>query len=323
MGAVAELAASQHGVLTRTQAAALGLSARHLRTQAALALLDEPVRGVLRVRAAPTTWHQQQLVATLAPPGFHAAFRGAAFLHHYDGVRQPCPEVIGPRGCRRIDGIDVIQHWVEPLDAEDLVTVDGISCTGLARTLVDLCGLGDRDLAQRAFDDFERRAVSLNWLRLTAQRLHRPGQAGTGVVFELLDRRQRGGRVPDSWFERLVERCLRMPGLPPWERQHEVRDPTGELIGRLDLACPALLLGVEANSKQFHHGVGPERLDQRRDNLLATLGWDLTYVGWYDTEQPAVVARTIESIARRRAALLGVTLPWRPDRESAVKIDAK
>ena len=83
-------------------------------------------------------------------------------------------------------------------------------------------------------------------------------------------------------------------------------------MARLDLACPTLLLGVEANSKQFHFGQGPEALDQRRDNKAAVEGWDITYVGWYDTEQPVVVARTIESIARSRAALLRVPLPWRP-----------
>ncbi len=313
MGAVAELAASQHGVFTRTQAAARGITARHLKAQSALALFDEPVHGVLRVRAAPSTWHQQMLIATLAPPGFYAGFRAAAYLHRLDGFCDPpTPEIVGPRGCRSVAGIDVVQHWVEPLDPDDLVVVDGISTTGLARTVVDVCGRRDVNRSLRAFDDFERRGASLNWLRLTAQRLHRPGQAGTGVVFELLDRRQRGGRVPDSWFERLVEHCLRMPGLPPWVRQHEVRDAGGRVVARLDLACPTLLLGVEANSKQFHFGQGPEALDQRRDNRAAVEGWDITYVGWYDTEQPVVVARTIESIARSRAALLRVPLPWRP-----------
>jgi hypothetical protein len=313
IGAVAELAASQHGVFTRTQAADRGVTARQLKTLASTGLFDEPVGGVLRVRAAPSSWHQQMLIATLAPPGFYASFRAAAFLHRLDGFdTAPTPEIVGARNCRQVAGIDVIQHWVEPLDEDDLVVVDGIPCTGLARTVVDVCGLGDRKLAVRAFDDFERRRGNLNWLRLTAERLHRPGQAGTGVVYELLDRRQRGGRVPESWFERLVGQCLNLPGLPPWVRQHEVRDAAGRVVARLDLACPALLLGVEANSKAFHFGQGPEPLDQRRDNLAAVEGWDITYVGWYDTEHPAVVARTIERIAHRRASLLRVPLPWRP-----------
>ena len=77
-------------------------------------------------------------------------------------------------------------------------------------------------------------------------------------------------------------------------------------IGRLDLACPDLLLGVEAHSKRFHFGERPESMDQRRENRMGTVGWHVTYVGWYDTEDPATVATTIEAIARRRQAMLGL-----------------
>jgi hypothetical protein len=310
MGAVAELAASQHGAFTRRQAATIGLSPRQIRSLVALGLIDEQTPGVLRIRAAPITWHQAMMIATLSGPGFWAGFRAAAFLHRIDGFRrEPPAEVIGPRSCRRIRGIDVVQHWVEPLDADDLTHVDGIPCTSLARSVVDVCGVVDADLALRAVDDFERRRASLNWLRLTAERIHRPGQAGTATVFHLLDQRQRGGRVPDSWFERLVHRCIAMPGLPPWVRQHEVVDQEGRVVARLDLACPDLLLGIEANSREFHFGQRPESMDQRRENRCTTLGWQISYVGWYDTEDPAIVAKTIEAIARRRATLLGIRIP--------------
>ena len=162
MGAVAELAASQHGVFTRTQAAARGITARHLKAQSALTLFDEPVHGVLRVRAAPSTWHQQMLIATLATGLVSTwAFAPAAYLHRLDGFCDPpTPEIVGPRGCRSVAGIDVVQHWVEPLDPDDLVVVDGIATTGLARTVVDVCGRHDVNRSLRAFDDFERRGAA-------------------------------------------------------------------------------------------------------------------------------------------------------------------
>ena len=127
---------------------------------------------------------------------------------------------------------------------------------------------------------------------------------------KLLDRRQRGGRVPDSWFERLVERCISPIDLPPWVCQHVVRGDDGAVVGRLDLACPALLLGVEAHSRGFHFGARPEALDEQRDNRLGALGWHIVYVGWVATEAPATVAATIDAIARRRAAQLGISIPW-------------
>jgi hypothetical protein len=311
MGAVAELAASQHGAFSRRQAAANGFTRRQIQALVAASIVDEPVSGVLRICGSPPSWRQEMMVATLVGPGFHAGFRAAAYLHDIDGFRRPPPiEVVGGPSCRRIHGLDVIQHWVEPLAPEDLVVIDGIPCTGLARSVVDVCGLGDADLALRSVDDFERRRASLNWLRLTTERLHRPGQSGTRVCRDLLDRRQRGGRVPDSWFERLVDRCVSRIDLPPWFQQHVVRDDGGTVVGRLDLACPALWLGVEAHSRQFHFGDGPETLDEQRDNRLGALGWHLVYVGWYATEAPATVAATIDAIARRRAAQLGVALPW-------------
>jgi hypothetical protein len=308
-GAVAELAASQHGAFSRRQAAARGLSSRQIASLKFEHIVEEPIRGVLRFTGSPDTWHQRMVVATLAPPGFHAGFRAAAYLHGIDGFRRDPPiEIVGRRTARRVPG--TTQHWIEPLARDDLVVIDGIACTGLARTVVDVCALGEPDLALRAVDDFERRGARLNWLRLTAQRLHRPGQSGTRAALELLDRRQCGGRVPDSWFERLVERCLAIPDLPPWVRQHDVADDLGRVIGRIDLACPPLLLGVEAHSREFHFGARAERLDQHRDNRFTTAGWELTYVGWYAAEDPASVAAMICEIAYRRASLLDVPLPW-------------
>lgn len=308
---VARIAADQHGAFARAQAAGAGMSRRQLQRLVERRIAEQPLPGVYRFVAAPPTWRQRQTIATLAHPEFHAGFRAAAYLHRLDGFdgRPPTPEVVGPRSARRIVGIDVVQHWVEPLERADLIVVDGIRCTGLARTVVDVAGLGDLDLALRAVDDLQRRA-SLNWLGLTAERLHRPGLSGTRVVLELIARRRGGGRVPDTWFERLVERCLAIPGLPPWYPQYEVRDESGRLLGRPDLACPALLLGVEAHSRAFHFGQRAEALDERRDNRLAAAGWHLAYLGWYDTESPAAVAEMIGAMARTRARQLGVPLPW-------------
>jgi hypothetical protein len=122
---------------------------------------------------------------------------------------------------------------------------------------------------------------------------------------------ERGGRAPDTWFERLVERCVAIIDLPPWERQHRVVDEEGRFLGRVDLACPLLRLGVEAHSKRYHFGVMAGGSDQARDDDMTAAGWNLRYVGWYAaTKTPDQVAAMIGRIARRRAIDLGVALPW-------------
>lgn len=69
-------------------------------------------------------------------------------------------------------------------------------------------------------------------------------------------------------------------------------------------------MAVEAHSKRFHFGAVAGADDQRRDDDLASLGWDVSDVGWYAaTQTPRDVSRRIGAVARRRAADLGVILP--------------
>ena len=64
-GAVAELAASQHGVFSRSQAAQLGFSSRMILTRVARGQWEEPWPRVLRVAGAAESWAQRLIVPTL------------------------------------------------------------------------------------------------------------------------------------------------------------------------------------------------------------------------------------------------------------------
>lgn len=307
--AIAGLAADQYGAVTRKQAVDVGLTSSDVRRLLDAALLREPTAGVLVFTAAVESVRQRLWVAThAAGGGFLVAGAAAAWLHRIDGFdRDPPIEVIGDRG-RRVRSFPGLVQRVGPVAPEDRHVVDGVPCVGLARTICDIAGRFGPEQTLRSIDDFERRGFSLNWLSGTATRLHRPGQSGTGLVLRLLG--ERSGRASDTWFERLVECCLVLSDLPPWERQYEVRDG-GRFVARPDLASPRLRMAVEAHSRRFHFGAGPESADQRRENDLAAIGWDVTYVGWHAaTRTPESVARDIERIARRRAVDLGIALPW-------------
>lgn len=298
--AFAALAAAQHGAVTRRQAAVAGLTRYRISALIGDGLVDEPAPGVLRVRAAVPTWHQRLSVAVLAAGGAVASHRSAARLHGLDGLRdQLVVEVSVPRTRRhRLAGV-VTQH-VTPLDPADMTVVDGIPCTTLSRTLADLGAVVRPFSVQQALTDARRRRIDLDDLRSVAERLHRPGQAGTGVLLRLLDAIPHEGRVPESWMEELLAACVADPRLPPVIPQYEIRDANGMLVARTDLGIPAVQLGLEGHSRQFHFGPLQEPLDEQRDLRVAACGWELLYLGWYAAHRPEQVARRVRDVVRAR-----------------------
>ena len=142
------------------------------------------------------------------------------------------------------------------------------------------------------------------WLQQTAVRLHRPGQAGTGVLLAALRRWGSEGTLPDSWFEELVRRLLDHPAIPPLQSQFVLNDEQGKFVARLDLAIPAARLGLEAHSRAFHFGPIREAADEDRDLRAATIGWELLYLGWYAQRRPAEVVDIIARVCRGRLQLV-------------------
>ena len=244
-GAVAGLAASQHGVVTRVQAARCGMTPKMIRARKVAGVVREPYPGVFEVGPATASWHSDLIAAILAAgPEAVVSHRAAACLHGLDGFDDELVE-LSVSGTRRprLPGVEV--HRVGALAHCDCFLIHEIPVTGLARTLADLGSVAP-DRVEQALDDVRRRGTSLAWLRQTAERLHRPGQAGTGVLLGLLDGIKPEQRVRGSWFEALVERCIASPLLPDLVRQHHVFADDGSLIGILDLASPRIRLGVEA-----------------------------------------------------------------------------
>jgi hypothetical protein len=302
--AVAELAASQHGAFTRRQAAIKGFSRARVATAVRTGWLVERPRGVLAVAGHPDTWEQRLMFATLSC-GDHgvASHRAAARLHGLDGFGGEGHVEVSIENCHRLRlpaDMGATVHHVGRLDpALDVVVLRGIRATGLARTLSDLGSVCTTREVRRALTDARRRGSSLQWIRDTAQRCHRPGQAGTGRLLRLLDAVPHDGGVPESWFEELIADCLADPTFPPVVAQYKIVDRHGAFVARVDLAIPSVRLGIEAHSRRFHFGPDAEPLDEQRDLAVAAVGWELLYLGWHaakrTSEVRAIVRRVIEA----------------------------
>ncbi len=139
--AMAEFAASRHGVVTRSQAASFGLTPYGIRAAKQRGWLTEPVRGVLVVAGYPPTW-EQRLAIVIAASAAHPLVSngGASRLFRLDGFGDAPPEITVLRPGRisslASDGITV--HYTSALESSDRYQCDGLPCTSLARTLADL-----------------------------------------------------------------------------------------------------------------------------------------------------------------------------------------
>lgn len=312
LGAVGEFAASHHGAFTRSQAAAHELhrgAIAHLKERGVLA---EPVPNVLVIIGAPATWEQRLYVANLAGSSPSLSIGASAGrLQHVDGfVDDPRLVVAKRRGATvRLDDVTVMQTLAS-YEPRDIVQIGPIACTGLARTVCDIYAMYGREMGERALDDFQRRGASLRWLEQTARRVQNIKGRGLTAMIDEIEARKCGGEVRGSWFEKLVELCLRSRHIPGLERQYSIRNAAGRFVARVDLAVPLVRLGIEAHSREFHVGPRREAIDQRRDNEAALLGWELTYIGYGDaTMTPKQVCHYIERLVQRRATDLGIALP--------------
>ena len=229
--------------------------------------------------------------------------RSAARLHRLDGFDHAGMAVVETSVTRsfRVQLPGTVTHHITPLDPCDLAVVDGLPCTTIARTLADLGSVvRDRRRVSQALTSARRRHINLQALRATAERLHRPGQSGTGTLFRLLDAIPPEGCVPDSWFEELLRLCVNSPRLPPLVTQHPIVDGSGRVVARADIAFPSVKLGLEAHSRRFHFGPVFEPRDEDRDLDAAACGWELLYLGWYATTRPADVVRRVEEVVKAR-----------------------
>lgn len=181
--AMAEFAASRHGVVLRSQAASFGLAARDLRVAKELGWLTEPARGVLVVSGYPATWEQRLAIVIAAGAARPVVSRGAsARLFSLDGFAAADGEltVLRPERIPSSVAGGIVVHYTTVLDQADRYERNGLPCTSLARTLADLGSSESEDKVWRALISARRlHRVNPLWLQQTAIRLHRPGQPGT------------------------------------------------------------------------------------------------------------------------------------------------
>jgi hypothetical protein len=203
--------------------------------------------------------------------------RSAAALHDLRRTNRARIEVTVPghaADARR--GLDI--HRSCTLAAADVTTVDGIPCTTVARTLLDLSDVVDARDVERACDQAEI-LERLDLGALHEQFERNPTRHGTSVLRSLLDTHH---RPAPTWSE-LEERFLalvRAAGLPEPEVNAWVDPADGEHPLRVDFLWRGPRLIVETDGHASHRTRQAFERDRRRDQRLTLAGWRVVRVTW-------------------------------------------
>jgi very-short-patch-repair endonuclease len=256
-----ELAERQHGVVTRAQLQALGLSAAAIDARVHRGVLRRLHRGVYAVAHTALRDEGRFLAAALAcGDGAVLSHLSAARLWGMSSVPASAQiHVTIVDGRRRRPGVVVHRAAVTRAD----VTVHrGVPTTTPARTVVDLADVVPY-LVLRAIAD---RGVRLDVAAVRRAQARAPNRPGRGAIARLLgddgaDLRSRSG------LERRLRRLARAAGLKPPLVNHRI-------LGReRDFAWPDRRLVVEVDGHAFHAPRGAREADHERDAELVLAGW--------------------------------------------------
>lgn len=298
---LAKVAASQHGVFNRSQAAEHDLDAQKLRRAVQGGHVRRVLSDVFAFNSSPETWLQRHKVVDLA--GGVVSHASAAALHELDGFDRAGTTIDASfeRGSERRLHMVRVHRW-RRMSASDITNVEGIRCTSVAKTLYQLGSMCGRAEVEVALDSALRAGTRPAWIEDTAVRLGRPGPTGGNVLLDLMYDPARGGALSESVLEKLIERILAEPRLPRAIRQHRLELPTGDR--RVDLAFPDAKLAIEGHSRRHHFGRANEDDDGFRDLELAAVGWEAIYVTWKLAHQPTQLLDLVVAAYQTRRALL-------------------
>lgn len=292
-----------HGVITRTEALSLGMSEGQIRSRIRSGAWERIGPQAFRLTGAPVTWLGEARAAALSAQGL-ISHRAAARVWGFDGFSRATLELTVPTGTSRGSGGSARWHRSTQYDLAAATDHAGVPVTGRARTVLDVAGFVSVPRLHQVVDEVLRRRW-LEWPDLyeVLVRHARRGRRGVGNLRGLLDARYGDAEIPDSRWNRMVWQLLCDAGLPEPRLEHVARDSLGRFIGRLDLAYPRQMVGIELDSRRHHLNSTSFGTDRARSNRLVNAGWRLLHFTW-----EVYVDRPSELVRAVRTALLPRTL---------------
>jgi predicted transcriptional regulator of viral defense system len=293
------LAERQHGVVARHQLVALGLSEREITARTAAGNLHPLFRGTFAVGHRIVGRTGRMLAAVIACGDGAVLSHGSAAELQGLWDKQPIPvDVIPPRRAGR--GIpDIRWHNVLRPTPDEIEIREGIPCTTVARTIVDMAGrtsfVGLGRLVERAA--FQRRLDVREVDRVLA-RGRRRGAANLRAIVDLWRTDDELKPRLRSPLEAFLLPALIAAGVPRPECNVKLRVDGGRPL-EVDLLWRDERLAIEADGEETHGTRAAFQEDRRRDQRLLAAGYHVARITWRqaEDESSAVAARVKRMLA--------------------------
>ncbi|MGH2763160.1 MAG: type IV toxin-antitoxin system AbiEi family antitoxin domain-containing protein [Thermoleophilaceae bacterium] len=304
--AIAHLAERQHGVISLSQLQLAGLTASAVRNRVAAGRYTPIHRAVYAVGHGRLTMHGRWMAAVLAcGAGAVLSHRSAAGLWGIRADNRAKSDVTLPSpSARPRPDIDV--HRSAALSDADVTIVDGIPCTTVARTLLDLAGMLDRRGVERAVDESE--VQRLFDLRAVEEALARNnGHHGVGPLRSVLAAYE-SPTLTDNELEEAFYAICRRAGVPKPAVNEWIALADGEV--QADFLWRRERLVIETDGWGAHGTHRAFEWDRRRDRRLRLADYEtFRFTRREVAYEPAKVERAVRElfalVRRRRRAEAG------------------
>jgi predicted transcriptional regulator of viral defense system len=265
---LARIAERQHGLVSRRQLLAVGLSSKAVTRRVEKGRLRRVRPGVYAVGYLQQTKEARWMAAVIAcgSGSVLSHFDAAALWKIYDGAGARVHVTTTGRSGRRLDGVQV--HRARRLHPDDVTERQGIPVTSVARTLVDLTDVLGIDRVLRALREADfLRLLDLDALNAAVQRAH--GRKRLGVLREAVAAHRPDEIVRSELEHRFLE-LVRSAGLPPPETNVKIT-----ARGRryeIDCVWRDPRVAVELDGRAAHARTAAFEPDRRKDAALNAIG---------------------------------------------------
>ncbi len=274
---------------------AAGLGSRGVSHRVARGRLRLEYPGVFATGHAPLSTAGRLMAAVLAcGDGSALSHRSSAY---HRGLRRGLPKTIDvtnrTRAGRDIEGITV--HSGATLQPEDVTIVEGIRCTTVARTILDVAEDATHREIERLLDQAEvLRILDMRAIDDVLARAH--GRRGAATLRAVLSVTRPGTTITRSELEELMLAICRDIERPPDATNAWIPFPDGG-GAEADFVWHEQRLVVEADGRDVHATRRAFEHDRRRDQRLTLLGWRVVRFTWRQlTEEPGYVAATLRAL---------------------------